>query len=74
MKTTRQVAMELGLAPAALRHHIAAGNVAPPATRAGLLFLWTATEIEAARVALNQPGRRRARYVVRSMSEGGTDE
>lgn len=71
MKTTKEVAKQLGFSPAALRAHMAAGNVAPPKRRAGLMFLWTPAEIEAARQALNQVGRRRPRYMAKALAEGG---
>lgn len=61
MKTTRQVALELKIGPAALRAHIGAGHVRPPTRRVGPAYLWTAREIEAARQALAVPGRRRTR-------------
>jgi predicted transcriptional regulator len=71
MKTTRETAAELAITPAALRQHLAAGNVKPPRRRAGMMFLWTAGEIEAARLALESPGRRRPRYMARALAEGG---
>jgi len=64
MRTTREVARELNISPAALRQHIAAGNMPQPKRRAGMLYLWSADEIETARLALSQPGRRQPRYVV----------
>jgi len=67
MKTTKEVAEKLGISPAALRAHIAAGNVARPERRAGMMFLWTAAEIEAARRSLSVPGRRRPRYVAEAL-------
>jgi len=70
MKTTKQVAQELNIKPAALRQHIAAGNIVTPKLRAGLVFLWTAKEIESARQALSEPGRRRPRYVAQSLQLG----
>lgn len=71
MKTTREVAEALGLTPAALRQHIAAGNVARPKRRAGMMFLWTEEEVEAAARSLSVPGRRRPRYVAEALGEGG---
>lgn len=70
MRTTREVAGELGISTAALRAHIGTGNVAPPKRRAGLMFLWTRAEIEAARVALSVPGRRRPHYMAKALAEG----
>jgi len=70
MKTTKEVAAELNIRPAALRQHIAAGNIVAPKQRAGLLFLWTAEEIESARQVLSQSGRRRPRYVVQALQQG----
>jgi len=67
MKTTREVAIELGISPAALRQHMAQGNIAAPKRRAGLLFLWEIAEVEAAHEALSQPGRRRPRYVAEAL-------
>jgi len=74
MRTTREVARELGVTPGALRQHIAAGNVARPKRRAGMMFLWTPAEIEAARRSLCVPGRRRPRYVAEALDQGVTDE
>lgn len=74
MKTTREVAEELELSPAALRQHIAAGHIARPKRRAGLLFLWTPDEVAAAQAALSKPGRRRPRYVVDALAEGASDD
>ena len=70
MKTTREVAQELNIKPAALRQHIAAGNIAKPKRRAGLVFLWTPKEITAACHVLSQPGRRQPRYVAQALSKG----
>jgi hypothetical protein len=69
MKTTKEAARQLGLSAAALRAHIAACNVTPPKRRAGLMFLWTRAEIEAARLALNVPGRRRPRYMAKALAQ-----
>ena len=68
MKTTKEAARQLGVAAAALRAHIAAGNVTPPKRRAGLMFLWTRAEIEAARLALSVPGRRRPHYMAKALA------
>ena len=69
MKTTREVAIELRISPTALRQHIAAGNVATPRKGAGMMFLWALAEIEAAKTALAQPGRRRPRYVADALAD-----
>ena len=69
METTKEVAEQLGISAAALRAHIATGNVLPPKRRAGLMFLWTRAEIEAARLALNVPGRRRPHYMAKALAE-----
>ena len=74
MKTTKEAAKQLGVLAAALRAHIAAGNVVPPRRRAGMMFLWTRAEIEAARLALSVPGRRRPRYMAKALAEGAADE
>ena len=74
MKVTKEVAAELDIKPAALRQHIAAGNIATPKRRAGLVFLWTTKEIEAARKALSEPGRRRPRYVVQALQQGANND
>ena len=71
METTKEAARQLGLSAAALRAHIAAGNVTPPKRRAGLMFLWTPEEIAAARAALSEPGRRRPHYMAKALTEGG---
>ena len=71
MKTTREVAEQLGISPAALRAHLASGNVARPERRAGLMFLWTRDEIEAAARSLSVPGRRRPRYVAEALGVSG---
>jgi hypothetical protein len=73
MKTTREVAAEIGIAPAALRAHLAAGNVQPPQRRAGLMFLWTAAEIDSARRALGEPGRRRPHYMAKALAKAERD-
>ena len=70
METTKEVAKRLGISAAALRAHIATGNVLPPRRRAGLMFLWTRVEIEAARLALSVPGRRRPHYMAKALAEG----
>ena len=70
MKTTKEVAQQLNIKPAALRQHIAGGNIAKPKRRVGLMFLWTAKEIELARQVLSEPGRRQPRYVVQALSKG----
>ena len=67
MKSTREVAAELNISAAALRQHISKGHVATPARRAGMMFLWADEEIDAARVALAVPGRRRPRYVAAAL-------
>ncbi|MCP4256639.1 MAG: hypothetical protein GY774_03820 [Planctomycetes bacterium] len=74
MKTTKEVAQELNIKPAALRQHIASGNIAKPKRRAGMLFLWTLKEIKVARQVLSQPGRRQSRYVVQALSKGVHNE
>jgi hypothetical protein len=33
------------------------------------MFLWTRAEIEAARLALNVPGRRRPRYMAKALAQ-----
>jgi hypothetical protein len=73
MRTTREVAGELGISAAALRAHMATGNVLPPKRRAGLMFLWTRAEIEAARLALDVPGRRRPHYMTKALAEGAAN-
>ncbi len=70
MKTTKEVAQELNIKPAALRQHIASGNIAIPKRRAGSVFLWTAKEIELACQRLSEPGRRRPRYVAQALQQG----
>ncbi len=74
MRTTKEVAQELGISAAALRAHVAAGNVVAPRRRVGIMFLWTAAEVEAARQALAVPGRRRPRYLVDALAKGGGHE
>lgn len=71
MKCTRDVAQELNISAAALRHHISAGHIATPKRRVGILFLWNLEEIEAARKVLSEPGRRRPRYVAMALREKG---
>jgi DNA-binding transcriptional MerR regulator len=73
METTKEVASLLGISPAALRAHLSAGNVPQPQRRAGLMFLWTREEIEAARLALGVPGRRRPRYMAEALGEAHND-
>ena len=70
MKTTREVGEELNMGPAALRQHIHSGNIAAPKHRAGMVYLWTSSEIELARQQLNMPGRRRPRYVAGALQQG----
>jgi hypothetical protein len=74
MKTTKEVAYELNIKPAALRQHIAAGNILTPKRRAGLMYLWTSKEIEIARQVLSEPGRRQPRYVSRALYTGVGNE
>ncbi len=69
MKCTREVAQELDISAAALRHHISAGHITAPKCRVGMLFLWSPEEIEAARGVLSQPGRRRPIYVAAALRE-----
>jgi hypothetical protein len=69
MKTTREVAAELGMEPAALRFHLSAGHVRPPGRRVGLAFVWSDEEVEAAKKTLANPDRRRPRYTSALASE-----
>lgn len=72
MLSTRDVAARLELTPAALRQHIYNGNVAAPDRRIGGAMVWSEAEAEAAARALRAPGRRRPRYTVQALAEGGT--
>ncbi len=74
MKTTKEVAYQLNIRPAALRQHIAAGNIATPQRRAGMMFLWSSKEIELASQVLSEPGRRQFRYVVKALDKGSSNE
>ena len=69
MKSTREVSNELKISPAALRAHIASGNIQEPARRIGLSFVWIEPEIEAARKALALPGRRRSHWFRKATAE-----
>ena len=73
MLTTREVARKLSLSPGALRAHMAAGNVHPPKRRVGMAYVWTLTEVEAARRALEVPGRRCPKYVAEALRRGEDD-
>lgn len=61
LMTTYEVCRVLRIEPAALAQHLRAQHVPRPERRAGLAFLWTPQEVEAARAALAVPGRRRLR-------------
>ena len=62
MKSTRDTAKELDIRPAALRAHISEGHVKAPVRRIGLSYVWSDSEIEAARKELEKPGRRRPHW------------
>ena len=59
--TTEQVAAQLDIKPPALRAHIHAGHIPRPAKLLGQSYLWTWTEVQAARRELDTPGRRKHR-------------
>ena len=63
LRSTAEVALLLGMAPATFRAHMQSATVKPPRHRSGMRWFWTEAEIAAARRALAVPGRRRPRKV-----------